>query len=304
MNRFFSAHGKLLLSGEYVVLDGALALALPTRYGQHLALHTAYGQPGQLHWKSYTATNDCWFEALFEFPAGRILQSSDPTVANTLQRMLLFVQDHSPAFVSDIQAGARVTTYLDFPENWGLGSSSTLISCLSQWTGTNAYELLAASLGGSGYDIACAQAPGPILYQNKQFVHLPFRPPFHPNLYFVFLGKKQNSREGIARYREKGKAPTALLDAISRISLTLSTCSTQSCFDEALIQHEQLISHYLDLPRAQALHFPDFKGTIKSLGAWGGDFVLASSQLPPEPTRNYFSRKGYPIVLDYAQLCR
>ncbi len=38
MKGFFSAHGKLLLSGEYFVLDGALGLALPANYGQHLAL--------------------------------------------------------------------------------------------------------------------------------------------------------------------------------------------------------------------------------------------------------------------------
>lgn len=33
MNTIFS-HGKLLLSSEYVILDGALALAIPTQMGQ------------------------------------------------------------------------------------------------------------------------------------------------------------------------------------------------------------------------------------------------------------------------------
>ena len=38
------------------------------------------------------------------------------------------------------------------------------------------------------------------------------------------------------------------------------------------------------MPRAQDLYFPDFKGVIKSLGAWGGDFVLATQkpQMVPE----------------------
>ena len=30
----FYSNGKLLITGEYVVLDGAKALALPTKFGQ------------------------------------------------------------------------------------------------------------------------------------------------------------------------------------------------------------------------------------------------------------------------------
>ena len=32
----FYGHGKLLLTGEYAVLDGAKALSIPTRFGQSL----------------------------------------------------------------------------------------------------------------------------------------------------------------------------------------------------------------------------------------------------------------------------
>ena len=32
----FYSNGKLLITGEYVVLDGAKALALPTKFGQSL----------------------------------------------------------------------------------------------------------------------------------------------------------------------------------------------------------------------------------------------------------------------------
>ena len=35
-NQTFYSNGKLLLTGEYVVLDGAKALAVPTRFGQNL----------------------------------------------------------------------------------------------------------------------------------------------------------------------------------------------------------------------------------------------------------------------------
>ena len=34
------------------------------------------------------------------------------------------------------------------------------------------------------------------------------------------------------------------------------------------------MSELLDTKTIKELLFPDFSGTIKSLGAWGGDFVL------------------------------
>ena len=59
--------------------------------------------------------------------------------------------------------------------NWGLGSSSTLISLLSQWSGVAPEKLLSTSFGGSGYDVACATAKDAIIYANgktKKEIHL------------------------------------------------------------------------------------------------------------------------------------
>jgi len=36
--RTFYSHGKLLLTAEYVILDGAKALALPTKFGQEMEI--------------------------------------------------------------------------------------------------------------------------------------------------------------------------------------------------------------------------------------------------------------------------
>ena len=35
-NQIFTANGKLLLSGEYTILDGAYGIGLPARFGQEL----------------------------------------------------------------------------------------------------------------------------------------------------------------------------------------------------------------------------------------------------------------------------
>ena len=43
------------------------------------------------------------------------------------------------------------------------------------------------------------------------------------------------------------------------------------------------------------LKFQDFKGEIKSLGAWGGDFILASGLDSP----SYFKSKGYKTIIKF-----
>lgn len=45
------------------------------------------------------------------------------------------------------------------------------------------------------------------------------------------------------------------------------------------------------------LHFSDFDGYIKSLGAWGGDFALINSPLPNSALCGYFADKGFHTLL-------
>ena len=40
-------------------------------------------------------------------------------------------------------------------------------------------------------------------------------------------------------------------------------------------------------------------GTIKSLGAWGGDFVLATGD---EEAQKYFKRKGYKTIIPFQDM--
>ena len=52
MNFSTKANGKLLLTAEYFVMDGATALALPTRFGQQLSAKDA-DKAGILQWQSF-----------------------------------------------------------------------------------------------------------------------------------------------------------------------------------------------------------------------------------------------------------
>ena len=62
MNNYYS-NGKLLITGEYTVLDGAMALAIPTRFGQ--SLNVTQIPENNIIWKSIDNENQTWFEDVF-----------------------------------------------------------------------------------------------------------------------------------------------------------------------------------------------------------------------------------------------
>ncbi|HNL07104.1 MAG TPA: hypothetical protein PKH93_05975, partial [Chitinophagales bacterium] len=67
-----------------------------------------------------------------------------------------------------------------------------------------------------------------------------------------------------------------------------------SSFEQYLLEHEKMVSRYLQMPRQQDQLFDDYPhGIIKSLGAWGGDFVLATSSADSFSTMHYFQQKGF-----------
>lgn len=301
MKKRFYSHGKLLLSGEYAVLDGALALAVPTRQGQWLEVSPTH-IPG-LSWTSLDVHGQPWLQATFtreqlEAPVG-----AGPFPAGAADRLLRLLQTAmalQPAF-RETCLGIQVVTGLEFPQAWGLGSSSTLIANLAAWAGANPYALLEATLGGSGYDLACATATGPIFYQrdnqgNPNVTAAPFAPVFAEALSFIYLNEKQDSREGIRRYREAGGMDPDGLVGISALSRKMAGAATLGEFREAMEAHEALISQTLGMPTIQAQRFPDFDGSLKSLGAWGGDFFLCAGGTQ---AREYFASKGYTTQIPY-----
>ncbi len=302
MEHYYHSRGKLLLTGEYVVLDGALALALPTRYGQGLLVNEFNGTA--LCWKSLDHEGNIWFETVFELAeltkGSPAIPSTD--IRETLLRLLQEAITLQPNFLGRVSE-KKVTTSLEFPKEWGLGSSSTLINNIAQWAGVNAYTLLWNAFSGSGYDIACAQHDKPLLYQLHdslpKVTTVAYDPPFAAHLFFVYLNRKQNSREGIARYRGVTFDKPRLIREISEITQAILQSSQLEEFQSLLQKHENLLSDVLQLPGIQELQFQDYPGQIKSLGAWGGDFILAAG---PQNTPDYFIAKGFETVIPYRDL--
>jgi mevalonate kinase len=307
MKEYYS-NGKLLLTGEYFVLDGATSLAVPTTCGQDLQIQTIE-QP-QLIWESFTNTGECWLEACFDLPKLRLTSATyndkedggTGKLAENLFEILLAIKKLNPSFLNSEQ-GFLVKTNLTFPKNWGLGTSSTLINNLAYWAKVNPYQLLENTFGGSGYDIACAQHNSPILYTrngiNPTVEKVSFNPTFKNQLYFVYLNKKQNSREGIQRFKALKGNITFEIDQISQLTNEFVNCTNLNDFEKLLFTHEQLIAKTIELKTVQELIFSDYFGQTKSLGAWGGDFILATGN---EDTPNYFNKKGFETVIPYQDL--
>lgn len=310
MKRFYS-NGKLLLSGEYVVLDGATALSLPTRFGQ--SLEVAPGAKNVISWKSRDEKGATWFEANFKLEEGEISaglekSSSDSTqdhlaIANKLSEILLAAHQMNPAVLSG-EPGFQVVTSLDFKRSWGLGSSSTLVNNIAQWFGIDAFALLQRTFGGSGYDIASAQHRRPITFTltptGRTVLSTGFNPSFKAELFFVHLNKKQNSRNSITHYRQQPKEQlSGTIEKISSITAQLVQCQTLMEFELLLDIHETLISGILNTPRIKTQLFQDFPRTIKSLGGWGGDFILATGGAAE---REYFREKGYSTIIEYSDM--
>jgi mevalonate kinase len=310
----FRSNGKLLITGEYVVLDGALALAVPTKFGQSLEVETINEEI--IHWIAYDHLGKIWFENSFQIKEiiGKIQKTVNSTLKESqeieevsLRLFQILGQAHllNPEILTTGR-GFKVETRLDFPNNWGLGSSSTLLNNIAQWFRTDAFLLLEKTFGGSGYDIAAAQNNHAFTYQigqnNRSVLTAGFNPIFKENLFFVHLNRKQNSRASITHYKQQPKE--VLEETVAKISALTSrfiSCESLEEFNLLIEIHETLISKIVNIPKIKSELFPDYPKAIKSLGGWGGDFILV---IGGESEKKYFKEKGFHTILAYSEMVK
>lgn len=286
------------------MLDGAKALALPTKFGQFL--HVAPGGEKVIFWKSYDKDGTLWFDDQISFETIKNKTHTDTkkTVKNTLVDILhqAYIQNNS---FLDASNGYVISTELTFPRFWGLGTSSTLINNIAQWLNIDAFELLKKSFGGSGYDIACAQNDTPILFRleknTPKVEPVKFHPVFTNKLYFVYLNQKQSSKDAIASYYKKKQQIAETIQNLNEITDSILKTDSSILFSQLLKKHESIMSKILGTDTIKEALFQDFDGTVKSLGAWGGDFVLVVSENNP---RSYFQKYGYETILNYDDMIK
>ncbi len=292
-----------MITAEYAVLDGAKALALPTKLGQHMKVTSQ--RNSDLTWKSYDHEGNIWFEAKISFFDFSVVKTTNDKQANYLCKLLKGAVKLNSDFLSK-WSGFKVVTTLDFPLEWGLGSSSTLTYLVAQWADVNPLLLHFKISDGSGYDVACAGAELPIVYQIEDdtinYQEIDFLPKFKDQLFFINLNVKQSSEAGIEYYMKNAKGRKGLAQNVSGLTDEILACTELSAFENIISNHEEMVAESLGLETVQTKYFSDYWGKTKSLGAWGGDFILATSQKSADETKKYFQDKGYSTVLSFDEL--
>jgi len=258
--------GKLMLTSEYFAIDGALVLAVPTRLGQEFFFEEKDDQKCLVFWEAYHQ-NTLWLKAVIDYKNWQILETNIPSSAEFILKTLHNVQQ-----LSEIK-----------------------------FQHTNSYYLNTISLGGSGYDIAVAKEKSAILYQSKpeiKYEKVNFSPSFKNELIFIHLNQKQDSREGINLYRSKEKSQR-LVDEFSNLTRNILLCNELQIFSQLMLEHEQKIANFLKIPTVKERFFADSPVFVKSLGAWGGDFVMSAKF---DGFRDYFWGKGFSTIFDWDDL--
>ena len=96
----YRANGKFLLSGEYLVLQGARALALPLKLGHSLEVKTIDIQEGMIHWDAYTPRG-FWFASIFSKHDFTVHASDDMDKADNLSRIFKAIKSLNPNILQD-----------------------------------------------------------------------------------------------------------------------------------------------------------------------------------------------------------
>lgn len=293
----FNSNGKLLLSGEYLVLKGAKSLSIPTKFSQ--TLEVSNNSSGKLIWKSYDQNKKIWFDLNFDLQNEWNLKSFKEN--KLLFKTLSAIKRKNPESFSK---GISFKTKMDFNRNWGFGSSSSLINNLASWANFDKFKLYWKVTNGSGYDLASSSCNKPIIYtlnkKNPEFEQVNFNPPFKNNLYFIYLGEKQNTYKEILNFNKLKIEEKSILK-VSSITDNILNCDSFEDFKTLIIEHERILSQVLKRETVKDLYFKDYSGEIKSLGAWGGDFILAAGD---QNSKTYFNNLGYNVVFTFDELIK
>jgi mevalonate kinase len=301
---YFHSNGKFLLTGEYLVTQGAKSLVMPLRPGQSLSVENEKHEISGFKWIS-TIKNNPWFEAFYDQNLN-IRKTTDFAIAERLKGWLIHAKNLSNRDDS-VLLDKIIRTNIEFDINWGLGSSSSLISNIAYLFDIDSFTLAFQTTNGSGYDVAAARNNKIFLYQLKK--HQPvtkpveFNPWFKKQMRFVFLGKKQNSSKSL-EFFYKQNIQQKDIDAVSDLTESFIATSDLSTAIHNLKEHNSVIKKYLQQPSPGEIFFRDFEGIIKPLGAWGGDFALAITEKNNPYMKNYFDKKGFPVQFDFDSIIK
>jgi len=252
---------------------------LPTKYGQCLFVENSSETENLITWKATKFDNSIWFEAEIRLNDLEIISSTNDKLSQSLQ------------------------TKLEYPQEWGLGSSSTLIDLISQWIEINPFELNQLTFNTSGYDIACAHHYQPILFSNNpiEVEELELNWNFKDQLYFVYLNQKQDTQAVVGNHYKNKPKDWKMIQDLSDLVIQATKVENLTDLEAILDEYQARLGDFMQIPQVKELYFSDYLGTVKSLGAWGGDFVLVTYR---EGMHDYFKEKGYEIIIPFSEMMK
>ena len=227
----FYSHGKLLIAGEYLVLNGATSLAVPLTFGQTLEVKKE-NKSDILTWESYEK-DKLWFKGDLNSEFFEIVETTDQLIAATLLNILKQAVKLNPEFASILQ-GANVITNAEFKFHWGFGSSSTLLSNIAFWAKVDPFQLHEKTFSGSGYDVVVARENGPLFFKKKksgyEIEKVNFDPQFKDQIYFIYLGTKQDSAISVDQFKSRKRSFNSETKLISELSRHIASAGTLEDF--------------------------------------------------------------------------
>ncbi len=289
-------HGKLLITGEYLIMKGAKGLAVPVRFKQHLYVKPQAGT--NIRWTSYHPDKSIWMQAEYDRNL-KMISGSPSTDAGLIRNILTVLRRMNPNL---FRRGYNLETRTEFSREWGMGTSSSLIAVLAKWAQVNPFELLDQTFGGSGFDVAVSLGGKQMLFwreeSRRKWEFVRWRPSFHKNIFFVHLNRKQNTARVIKKFAST-PVPDEAIERITHITHEMLETGNMGRFQELMDEHEHIVGKWIGKRPVSARLFPDFDGAVKSLGAWGGDMIMAVGGSAPE---DYFRSKGYELIFPFSKL--
>ena len=299
-----------MLCGEYAVIVGVEALALPVSLGQWMYVWE-FDSPGggdRLIWEAKEKDGSTWLNESFALPLETMEAETEKSSERDRSREVL----HS--MLSMVAEGFwktgksyRIETQLEFDRSSGLGSSSTMVANFARFAGLDAQKVQQKVLGGSGYDVAVAElGKGLVFWKNAEVANWDawkLSADLTSKWKIVFLGKKQNSRNALADVKGKLmeiEKDDFLMHQLQQVCAAVKMANQVPMLEAGLEMWQAILAMSLGLETPyQHFKFQPTKGGLcKWLGAWGGDMLLINDVFE-ESERE--ALKKYKIV-DWNQL--
>lgn len=291
----FSSAGKLLLTGEYAVLLGASALVVPINLRQSLNL--LENKSEIISWISMY-NNKVFFKSELKTLDLDPFKPSFSSRERFIISLLKAARSLNPTFLNG--NGYSIITNLEANPEWGFGSSAQLTVNIARLSKIAPWHLHKAVSKGSGADVICAEMEHSILFSTEGTTYsanpVDFNPPFLKDLILIYTGHKQDTATGVENFLSKTSINNPIIGKIDSLTREATKAMDKKEFIEIIEMHERTLSELLNIDITSNIWFNGFPGLLKSLGTWGGDYIMAIPYGDPEEAIRWLKRKtNHPI---------